>query len=103
MREAQETVRAAAARYGLSRDSTVRALDAASELGELKKEILKATGYGEHPLAESDGLFDELGDCLLALVNLANALGYDAEDALDGAVAKYETRFRDRGEISSGR
>jgi NTP pyrophosphatase (non-canonical NTP hydrolase) len=103
MKELQETVHAAAARYGLSRDPAVRALDAASELGELAKEILRATGYGARPLTAGDGLREELGDCLFALLNLADVLGLDAADALCGALGKYEARFRARGEISSGR
>jgi NTP pyrophosphatase (non-canonical NTP hydrolase) len=103
MKETQEKVRAAAARYGLATDPAVRALDAASELGELAKEILKATGYGERPLAESDGLFEELGDCLFALFNLSNALGLDAADAIAGALSKFEARFQASGRISSGR
>lgn len=99
----QEKVRAAAARYGLSNDPAVRALDAASELGELAKEILKATGYGAHPLLPESGLLEELGDSLFALLNLSSALGLDASCALSGALAKYEARFRARGEIASGR
>ncbi len=99
----QEMVRTAAARYGLSSNPVVRALDAASELGELAKEILKATDYGEKPLAGNEALLEEMGDCLFALLNLANSLGIDAHRALVGAMEKYEARFLARGTISSGR
>jgi MazG family protein len=39
-------------------------------------------------------LTDELGDLLFVCVNLARKLNIDAETALRGANAKFETRFR---------
>lgn len=37
---------------------------------------------------------DEVGDLLFAAINYARHLGVDAEEALRGATAKFETRFR---------
>jgi ATP diphosphatase len=56
------------------------------ELGELRAEIA-----GDAPRRR---LEDELGDVLFACVNLARHLGIDAETALRGTNAKFESRFR---------
>ena len=55
------------------------------ELGELDAALA-----GGNP-AE---IVDEYGDALLALANLGRALGLSPEDALRGASAKFEGRFR---------
>lgn len=56
------------------------------ELGELRAEVAQAN---------PDTAFEELGDALFALVNLARHLGMDPEDALQAANAKFAGRFRD--------
>ena len=50
--------------YGLGTDPQARMLDLSSEVGELAKEVLKATGYGTRPLAPTPSMEEELGDCL---------------------------------------
>lgn len=57
------------------------------ELGELKQH-LDAPGA-----LDRDGLEDELGDLLFALVNLARQLDLDAEAALRRATDKFAARF----------
>ena len=64
----QKQVREPMARYGLSLDPQIRVLDVASEVGELAKEVLKATGYGTNPLEKHAALEEELGDCLFSLL-----------------------------------
>ena len=84
MRETQQKVAAFAQAYGLGTDPQARMLDLASEVGELAKEVLKATGYGTRPLAPTASLEEELGDCVsgaatpeeaLDLAELGRAIG----------------------------
>lgn len=103
MEREQALCRAAMERYGMSREPMVRALDAASEVGELAKEILKASDYGARPVCATEGMAEEAGDCLFAVLNLCDVLGIDAGAALGAALLKYEARFAARGEICSGR
>ena len=74
-------------------------LDLASEVGELAKEVLKATGYGTRPLAPTASLEEELGDCVFSLLCVSEALGLDGEKALDQALEKYKARFAEAGDI----
>ena len=77
-----------------------RVLDLASEVGELAKNVNETTDYGASGGADVDR--DELGDALFCLLALADELGYDAGDALDEALAKYEQRLADAGTAGSG-
>jgi MazG family protein len=56
------------------------------ELAEI--EAARQAGLGR------DALADEVGDLLFSCVNLARHLGVEAEQALRGASAKFERRFR---------
>jgi nucleoside triphosphate diphosphatase len=56
------------------------------ELAEI--ETVRSAGLGR------DALVDEVGDLLFSCVNLARHLGVEAEQALRGASAKFERRFR---------
>lgn len=67
--------------------------DAGGVLAKCREEIdeieaARAAGLGR------DALADEVGDLLFACVNLARHLGVEAEQALRGASAKFERRFR---------
>jgi len=77
-----------------------RVLDLASEVGELAKNVNETTDYGATGGPDVDR--DELGDALFCLLALADELDYDAGDALDEALAKYEDRIADSGSAGSG-
>lgn len=79
--------------------------DLQSELGEVAKEILKATEYGENDIDEitlSEEMESELGDLYFSLLGLANALGVDIQDALEHVLEKYEDRVSETGSAGSG-
>ncbi len=103
MREAQRRAAAFARDHRLNMDPQVRFLDLTSELGELSKELLKASCYGTEPFRPAPSVEDELGDCAFSLLCLADSLGLDAGKALDGALEKYKKRFAETGEAGSGR
>ena len=79
-----------AQKHNLSHPPSVYALDLMSELGEVTKEILLATDYGERPFHSSLNLQSELGD---TLCQLADSAGIDREDAFTATLAKYEERW----------
>ncbi len=103
MRADQEKAAGFARAHGLSMEPRVRFLDLNSELGELSKELLKASGYGEGPITAGPDMKEELGDCVFSLLCLADSLGLDAEGALEEALEKYEKRFAEKCDIGSGR
>lgn len=78
-----------------------RMLDLTSEVGELAKEILKSTDYGCQNFAPTDAWADELGDVFFSLICLANMTNIDLLDALNGALSKYQSRLRDKGDVGS--
>ena len=89
-------------RYQLQSDAKTRYIDLTSEIGELGKEIIKATDYGKKNLEINDAIADEVGDCLFSMLALCNALNIDAEKALLNSLSKYEQRFANNGRIDSG-
>lgn len=89
--------------YGLEAPVQVRVLDLISEVGELSKEVLKATDYGREPFQKPQNWDDELGDVSFSLVCIANSTGVDLEGALDGALEKYRERLTGWGDMGSGR
>jgi NTP pyrophosphatase (non-canonical NTP hydrolase) len=78
-----------------------RLLDFVSEVGELSKEVLKATNYGRTSFRPPDGWTGELGDVFFSLICLANSTGVDLEAALDGALGKYRERLARRSGIGT--
>jgi len=78
-----------------------RFLDLVSELGELAKEIIKATEYGKEEFKFRQEIKIEIGDLLFSLIVLANQLNIDLEDALNLVLEKYEKRIKERGSPSS--
>jgi NTP pyrophosphatase (non-canonical NTP hydrolase) len=90
-----------AQKHNLSHPPSVYALDLMSELGEVAKEILLATDYGERPFQPSPELQGELGDVLYSLCQLATSTGIDLEDAFTSTLEKYKTRWQAKGHVDS--
>lgn len=78
-----------------------RTLDLVSEVGELAKEVLEASRYGDEGFEPSPAWEEEMGDALFSLVCLANSTGVDLERALKGALRKYRSRMDTDGNPSS--
>ena len=97
----QIQVQTLAGQYGLSDDLQIRYIDACAELGEVGKELLKASEYGTQAPAASEMLADELGDTLFSLLLLASAAGIDLQAALEGSLRKYRARWEAAGGIGS--
>lgn len=78
-----------------------RALDLVSEVGELAKEILKSTRYGQKPFQPTAEWASELGDAFFSLICIANSTGVNLEDALEKVLHKYEQRLTHKGDAGS--
>ncbi len=102
MKDMQEKVMRFCMRNNLNCSSTIRLVDLVSELGELSKEVLKTSSYGEKSLInKNENMIIEFGDVVFSLLCLANSLEIDAREALDLAVEKYEKRIKEKNSISS--
>jgi len=101
MNDWQQRATEFAQKHNLSHPPSVYALDLMSELGEVAKEILLVTDYGERPFQPSPDLQSELGDVLYSLCLLATSAGVNLEDAFTGTLAKYENRWQTKGHIGS--
>lgn len=101
--DAQRRAADFARRHGMRADAPTRLVDLVSEVGELAKEVLKATRYGAEPFRPGPGWAEELGDVYFSLLSLADAGGVDLDEALDGVLAKYARRLRAHGDAGSGR
>ena len=88
-------------KHALYTNERIRYIDLVSEVGELGKEILKCTTYGKKEYEHSSDANGELGDCLFSLLALCCEMNVDAAEALRKALAKYETRFAQKGNIGS--
>ena len=80
-----------------------RVADIQSELGELNKEVLKASKYGTEEFELNEEFIMEFGDCLYSLMSLANELNIDANKALDKVLSKYKKRIDSNNSMGSGR
>ncbi len=103
MREEQRIAAEFARAHELTMDPQVRFLDLSSELGELSKELLKASDYGKQSPVVTEEMEEELGDCIFSLLCLCDSLQLDGENALHIALEKYRKRFAEKGGIGSGR
>lgn len=94
-----------AQKHNLTRPPGVYALDLLSELGEVAKEILLATEYGERPYPtpppNASQLSGELGDALYSLCLLAESAGINLEEAFTSALQKYERRWQTKKHLGS--
>ena len=59
---------------------------------KIKEETRRVRG-GLAVAADKARMTDELGDIIFALVNVARFLGISAEDALQGTISKFLSRF----------
>jgi NTP pyrophosphatase (non-canonical NTP hydrolase) len=98
----QTQVRAFLARHGLGHAPQVHALDLTSEVGEVAKALLEASGYGRTALRPDAALVEELGDAFFSLAALADSLDVDLTAALSAALEKYEARLESQGHSGSG-
>ncbi|WDV46812.1 MazG nucleotide pyrophosphohydrolase domain-containing protein [Clostridiaceae bacterium M8S5] len=88
---------------GIKSNANIRILDLISEIGELSKEILKSTNYGEKKFTITDDYKSEIGDVFFSLLCLANETDVDLEDCLTKVIDKYEKRFESIGSVGSGK
>jgi NTP pyrophosphatase (non-canonical NTP hydrolase) len=93
--------------HNLNTNVEMRLLDLLSEIGELAKEILKATNYGqssgEMMADQVEHWEEEVGDAFFSLICLANMTQVDLDEALRRVLDKYEGRLQDKGDAGSGR
>jgi NTP pyrophosphatase (non-canonical NTP hydrolase) len=99
----QERVASFVDMHALRAGAEARLLDLVSEVGELAKEVLEATRYGEQPFATTAAWDEELADVFFSLICLANATNVNMDTALEGALEKYRRRLAGRGDAGSGR
>ena len=78
-------------------ESVLRILDLVSEIGEVSKEVLKMTDYGQKPPEPRAETKSELGDVFFSLIVAANLLNIDLEEALEEVLKKYSQRL-DKGD-----
>ncbi len=101
--EAQKRIAQFVEQHGLKIPVEYRVLDFVSELGELSKEILKATNYGKSEFQPTENWEEELGDVLFSLICVANATQVDLEQALAKVLDKYQKRIKSKQDAGSGR
>ncbi len=103
MREEQRKAAQFAQVHELNMDPQIRLLDLTAELGELSKELLKASDYGKAPITATKDMEEELGDCVFSLLCLCDSLHLDSEKALHAVLEKYRRRFGETNGIGSGK
>lgn len=88
-------------KYSREMDINSRMLDIQSELGELSKEVLKATKYGEKDFVATESFKEELGDVLYSLISLGLECKVDIKRAVLDVLKKYQRRIENKGNMSS--
>lgn len=85
-------------------NALVRLADISSELGEVNKEVLKASDYGRDTLVLKDNTSfkEEYGDLLFAILALGIENDVDPSEALEVVLNKYNKRLETKGHIGSG-
>jgi NTP pyrophosphatase (non-canonical NTP hydrolase) len=101
MSTVQDEIRNFIDKTGLRLTTEARLLDVLSELGELAKEVLKASRYDRQPIVEKKHIADELGDVLFSALALAYECNLDADELVRSAIAKYQHRIATRGTAGS--
>ena len=93
MKDIQKKVKLFCEKNELNSPIEHRVLDTMSELGEVAKEILKMSNYGDSPIKYNDNLKMELGDLLYSIITIANVFDIDLDEALNEVLRKYEQRM----------
>ena len=88
--------------FELGVDPPARALDLSSEVGELRKEILKSTQYATRAFQPTPNLEMEFGDVLFSLLALASSANVDLDVAFEQVVTKMCERLERTGQLGSG-
>ena len=78
-----------------------RMLDLTSEIGELAKEVIKASDYGRQDFQPNNAWNDELGDVFFALICLANSTNTNLLEVLTKVLEKYQERIERNGQAGS--
>lgn len=94
MKSLQEKVHNFCKNNCLNNSVEVACLDLVSEIGEVCKEILKATNYGKNEFKKYKEFESELGDCFYSLICVANAADVDLEKMLELVLEKYKRRLK---------
>ena len=93
MKDIQKKIKLFCEKNELNSPIEHRVLDTMSELGEVAKEILKMSNYGDRPIQYNDNLKMELGDLLYSIITIANVFDIDLDEALNEVLRKYEQRM----------
>jgi len=99
----QQVVAEFVAAHQLEAPPEIRVLDLVSEVGEVAKEVLKGSAYGQQPFRSTEEWAGELADCFFSLICLANGTGVNLEAEVAEVLAKYQRRLRQTGGAGSGR
>ena len=85
------------AQHRLETQPAFSLLDIMSELGEVAKELLKATDYGRHPdTPDAARMRDEIDDLMFAVAYLSTLYDVDPEAAMWESVRKFERRLTEQ-------
>ena len=93
MKHIQEKVKIFCNQNKLNASVESRALDIMSEVGELSKEILLSSDYGNKKIELNDKIRLELGDVLFSFVAMANSFDVDLDKCLNQVLEKYQERI----------
>jgi len=102
LKEKQEFIKKFCIKYNLNSDEKISYMDLVTEIGELGKELIKGTDYGNKDFEKTNNLESEIGDTIFSLICLCNRLDIDMDKALDNVIQKYINRFAKKGDIGSG-
>jgi NTP pyrophosphatase (non-canonical NTP hydrolase) len=97
LKDIQKKIKEFTTKNNLESNVEIRILDLVSEVGELSKEIIKASDYGTKEFKVTENLEYELGDVLFVTLIIANKLNIDIETALEKVLNKYEKRLNKGG------
>ena len=97
MKELQNQVERFIQQHELQTTAEYFALDIVSEMGEVTKEILRASNYGRKNPESRSEVASELGDLFYSIIALANHLEVDLESQLHKTLNKYRRRVAQGG------